>query len=953
MTSSPKAIRPAVNGWNPEFLEAEYTRWKADPGAVASDLAQFFLGFDLASASPPGARAATNGSAVARHAAPTSRAAGDREQSAVSDLIEAYRKFGHLCAAIDPFGRERPGPEILTPQFHGLGESDLDRAFDAGSLSPDGSPMALREIIEVLDTTYCRTIGVEFSHITSNEEWRWLADRMESCRSTPDFDRGTRAHILYQLHRSELFEKFCGKRYPGVKRFSLEGAESLIPMLDSIIELAGDFDVAEFVMGMSHRGRLNVLTNIVGKTYEEIFTEFEDAWMEDAALGGGDVKYHRGYSAARLLRSGKHVWVCMASNPSHLESVCPVVLGRARAKQLLSGDTRRERHIPLLIHGDAAFIGQGVVAETLNLSQLTGYTVGGTVHIVVNNLIGFTTGSEDARSSRYCTDIAKMLEVPIFHVNAEDPDACVFVARLAFDYRMKFHKDVVIDLVCYRRHGHNETDEAAFTQPLLYEQIKKMPSVLTTYAERLQHEKVIPADDVEKIRRSLDEELDRAYEKIKKAPVDPTPDPGHRRWVGFTDKYSHEPVETGVKKSTLDDIARAISRWPESFTPHRKLIGILKDRTASVLEDKPIDWATGEALAIGSLLCEGSVVRLTGQDSRRGTFSQRHAALRDMLDASVHVPLNHVHEVGVPGDPERAPGTRNEKGETRQALLKVYDSPLSEFACVGFEYGYSLASPEPLVMWEAQFGDFVNGAQVIIDQFISSAEVKWQRWSGLVLLLPHGYEGQGPEHSSGRLERFLKLSGRDNIQVAYPTTPAQYFHLLRRQVRRNFRKPLIVMTPKSLLRSPVATSRVADMTSGHFQEVIDDPQMTSAGARKKVNRLILCSGKVFYDLAERRQQSGRNDVAIVRVEQLYPLHMERLKSVIESYGAATELLWVQEEPQNQGAWVHMFMSLREALNLEPRYAGRPVSASPATGSPRKHAEQLEAFLTDAIGPAKG
>ena len=673
MTPSPKAIRPAVNGWNADFLEAQYHAWKADPGAVAEDLRQFFLGFDLAAAAPLGGRLASNGSAALHPlAAPApGRAAEDRAQSAVSNLIAAYRRFGHLCAAIDPFGRERPGPDELTPQHHGLRESDLERTFDAGSLSPDGSPLRLRDILDILDATYCRSVGVEYTHITSNEERTWLGERMESERNTPSFDKGTRAHILYQLHRAELFEKFCGKRYPGVKRFSLEGGDSLIPMLDAMIELAGEHGVIEVVMGMSHRGRLNVLTNIVGKTYEEIFTEFEDAWAEDAALGGGDVKYHRGYSAARVLRSGKHVWVCMASNPSHLEAVCPVVLGRCRAKQRLSGDAARNHHVPVLIHGDAAVIGQGVVAETLNLSQLRGYRVGGTVHFVVNNLIGFTTGEEDARSTRYCTDLAKAIDAPVFHVNAEDPDACVFVARLAFEYRMRFNKDVFIDLVCYRRHGHNETDEAMFTQPLLYEQIRKMPTVLSSYAERLTREKVIPQEDLERLRRSTDEGLDRAYEKTKKTPVDPTPAPGHRRWEGLTDRYSFDPIETGVKKGVLDEIARALSRWPESFTPHRKLVTILQERTQSVLEDKPIDWGTGEALAFGSLLCEGTLVRLTGQDCRRGTFSHRHAALRDMNDASIHVPLNHIREAGVPGDPDLAPGTRNDKGVTRQALLKV------------------------------------------------------------------------------------------------------------------------------------------------------------------------------------------------------------------------------------------------------------------------------------------
>ncbi len=952
MTPSPRAIRPSINGWNAEFLESEYLRWQRNPSGTPPDLAQFFQGFDLASSGTVGVTrgvggvggvgggesdSSLNGSAtLTGH----SKVCEDRSQAAVANLIEAYRKLGHLCAAIDPFDRERPLPEPLSPQFHGLNEANLEEYFDAGSLSPDGSPITLRQIIEILDTTYCRSIGVEFSHVSDAQEWRWLADRMESTRNSPAFDKGQRAHILYQLHKAELFEKFCGKRYPGVKRFSLEGCESLIPLLDVLIEAAGEYEVVQCVMGMSHRGRLNVLTNIVGKTYDQIFTEFDDSWTEDAALGGGDVKYHRGYSANRVLRSGRNIWVCMASNPSHLESSVPVVMGRTRAKQAIACDTERRRVISIQIHGDAAFIAQGVVAESLNLSQLEGYTVGGTIHIIVNNQIGFTTGQEDARSTRYCTDIAKMLETPIFHVNAEDPEAVALVARLALDYRMAFHKDVFIDLQGYRLHGHNETDEAEFTQPLLYKEIKSKPSVLSAYAERLLAEKVISEVDREEIRLGLDEELDRAYSRIKVIPVDPIPDPGHRQWTGITGAFTFDPVETGVTQETLEEISAALGRWPTGFTPHDKLMKILGDRATRVKRDAPIDWGTAEALAYGSLLVDGTEVRLAGQDSRRGTFSHRHAALRDVTNASLYIPLNHIRE------------PRVNKGEEMpaQATFSVYDSPLSEFACLGFEYGYSLASPGPLVIWEAQFGDFVNGAQVIIDQYMAAAEAKWQRWSGLTLLLPHGYEGQGPEHSSARLERFLKLTGGNNIQVCYPSTPAQFFHLIRRQAMRTFRKPLVVMSPKSLLRFPACTSQTADLTSGSFQEVLDDPQFAGKGTKKRARRVILCSGKVYYDLVARREATGRDDLSILRLEQIYPLHVELLKSILHSYPKELELVWVQEEPQNMGAWGHVFITLNLAEGWELPYIGRPASATPATGSHAMHAVQLDDFLSDAVAP---
>ena len=942
--NSPTPVPPSINGWNAEYLDAQYARWKADPSAVTPDVAGFFQAFDLASAR-------SNGQ-PARPEPPSPPRLLPVGQSRVDALIREYRHFGHLAARIDPFGRPRTRPDSIELAYHGLTDEDLDRSFNASTLSPTGGPIPLREIVERLEATYCSSIGVEYAHITDRDERLWLQQRIEQNTNRTDFARDQRAHILFQLHRAELFERFCGKRYPGVKRFSLEGGESLIAMLDCFVEHAGeDYGVEEIVLAMSHRGRLNVLTNIVGKTYEQIFTEFEDAWAEDAEMGGGDVKYHKGYSISRVLRSGRHIWLAMTSNPSHLESAAPVAVGRCRAKQRLRNDAARERVMPLVLHGDAAFIGQGVVSELFNMSRLEGYTVGGTMHVVVNNLIGFTTGELDARSSIYCTDAAKMIEAPVFHVNGEDPEACVHAMRLALEYRMRYKRDVVVDLVCYRRHGHNETDEAAFTQPLLYKMIKAMPSVVHTYAERLEREGVITADDREGIRKSLDESLDKAFLSARQTPVDPTPDPGHRQWTGIRNDFSFEPAKTAVPRARLAEIAGALGRWPSTFTPHPKLIKLLQDRAGSIERDAMLDWGVAEALAFGSLLCEGIMVRLSGQDSRRGTFSHRHAVLTDFESGERYTPLNNIRGTQAVSPDLKGAYMPSDDGKS-QARFYVYDSPLSEFAVLGFEYGFSLASPSILALWEAQFGDFANGAQVIIDQFIASAETKWQRWSGLVLLLPHGYEGQGPEHSSARLERFLKLCGQKNMQVCNPTTPAQYFHLLRRQIHRPFRKPLIVMTPKSLLRFPQCVSKVSELTDGSFHEILDDPAIIDGGIdRRRIKRLVLCSGKVYYDLIARREKADADDVAIVRVEQMYPLHADLLEDIVSSYPGA-ELIWCQEEPKNQGAFGHMSMSLKDLFGWDLRYAGRPIASSPATGSPHRHDEELDELLTQAIGPAR-
>lgn len=933
MSSAPQAVPPSINSWNPDYLDTEYERFRADPGSVSPELRAFFQGFELAR-TQPGLGSGHEGEA-------------SRFQAAVSELIVAYRAEGHVAAQLDPFGRERTRPASLSLEAHGLTESDLSREVEAGTVGLDGR-VTLRELVDHLEARYCGSIGVEAMHVSDPEERNWLLDRFERGVDRSPLTRGERAHLLEQLLQAEQFERFLGKRYPGDKRFSLEGSESLIPLLDRALERSAQLGVQEFVIGMAHRGRLNVLNNILGKSYEQIFTEFEDSWEEDFADGGGDVKYHRGYSGERYYENGYKLHLALASNPSHLEAVAPVVMGRTRAKQRLRGDSgTRNRVASLIIHGDAALPGQGVAAETLNLSQLDGYTVGGTIHVVVNNLIGFTTGPEDSRSSRYCTDIAKSIEVPILHVNGEDPEAVIACGHFAAEYRQRFGKDVFIDLWCYRRYGHNEQDEASFTQPMLYSLIKGKPSVLERYAKRLREEGVLTEQDMQAIRERLDEALDKAQRMAKESPKDPTIDPGSQRWNGLSRRYSHESVDTGVDEAHLAEVCAALGRTPEGFHVHRKLKKLLDER-AGLPQSRQISYADAESLAIGTLLVEGYPVRLTGQDSGRGTFSHRHAVLRDQDTGEAFVPLNHIRPNVV--DPDLANEPAHEEA-TRQARFCVHDSSLSEFAVLGYEYGYSLADPEMLVMWEAQFGDFCNGAQTIIDQFISSAEMKWQRWSGLTLLLPHGYEGAGPEHSSARLERFLQLYGDENMQVVYPSTGAQIFHLLRRQLKRSFRKPLVVMTPKSLLRT--TTSSFDDLLPGNrFQEVIDDPRFVSGGGdRAGVTRAVVCTGKLYHELAGRRDEIDRGDTAIIRIEQLCPFEADQLAGILAKYPKLDHLAWAQEEPRNMGAFVFIADRLRRDLGREfDKYIGRPESSTPASGSKSKDRAQQEQILTEAIGP---
>jgi 2-oxoglutarate dehydrogenase E1 component len=864
-------------------------------------------------------------------------------QSAVDDLVNAYRTLGHIAARLDPFDRPREKPEPLTLAHHGLSDADLDRHVNAVGLGLAGE-VTLRRIIERLEQVYCGTIGVEFMHIADTEQREWLVQRFESAGGGIALDRSQRHMILELLTRSESFERFLGKRYPGDKRFSLEGSESLIPLLEWTLMAATELDAEEIVLGMAHRGRLNVLNNILGKTHQQIFTEFEESWEEDFADGGGDVKYHRGYSGTRRFPNGRMLHLAMASNPSHLESVDAVVEGRCRAKQRLRGDTQRTRVIPLLVHGDAAVIGQGMVFEVLNLSQLEGYTTGGTIHVVVNNHIGFTTVPEDARSSRYCTDIAKAIDAPIFHVNGEDPEACVATAQFALEYRQKFKRDVFIDLWCYRRYGHNEQDEQSFTQPLLARDIRGKTSVLAGYTAHLLAAGHINEADVAAIQHRLDEALEQAQQAARESPNDPTIDPGSARWQGFVNAFSFEPTDTSVSRELLAEVCAGLGRVPEGFSLNKKLEPILAARRG-LLESGQISYADAESLAFGTLLAEGNPIRLSGQDVRRGTFSHRHAVIRDVETGAPFIPLNHIRESTNQSqfDPKSLrPG--------EQAHFCIFDSPLSEQSVLGFEYGYSLADPNLLVLWEAQFGDFVNGAQVIIDQYIASAEAKWGRWSGLVLLLPHGYEGAGPEHSSCRIERFLKLCGNGNMQVIYPSTAAQAFHMFRRQLRRPFRKPLIVPTPKSLLRIP--TSDISELMTGTFQEMLDDPAFERDGRdRSKVSRVVLCCGKIYWELDERRRQLGREDIAIVRVEQIYPFHHDLFAQILARYPQSAERVYAQEEPRNAAAYLFVADRMVNEMNMErPRYIGRPASGSPATGSKKKHKYEQEKIVSEAIGP---
>ncbi len=853
----------------------------------------------------------------------------ERKQVRVVQMISAYRQRGHQKANLDPLGLwQREQVADLELGFHQLSTADFDTVFQTGTLHIGKADATLGEIYAALERTYCNTIGAEFMHIVDTAERHWIMQRMESVRSAPDYGTAVQLQLLNQLINAEGLEKSLASKYPGTKRFGLEGGESLIPMLSEMVQRCGSYGAQEIVIGMAHRGRLNVLINILGKNPSELFAEFEGKSLYGSS---GDVKYHQGFSS-NIMTPGGELHLALSFNPSHLEIVSPVVEGSVRARQERRQDARGDRVVPIVVHGDAAFAGQGVVMETFQMSQTRAYRTGGTIHIVLNNQVGFTTSKrEDARSTEYCTDVAKMVRAPIFHVNADDPEAVLFVTQLAVDYRNEFRKDVVIDLVCYRRRGHNEADEPSVTQPLMYNRISKHKTTQELYAETLVGRGLISDAEVQALVDRYREALDRSAPLVSGL----VSEPNKSLFVDWTPYLGHQwtlQCDTRMDLQALQALAQQTNVTPDGFPLQRQVSKILEDRRKMAAGAMPVNWGFAENLAYASLLQAGYPVRLTGQDVGRGTFSHRHAILHNQKDGSAYIPLQHIG--------------------ADQAKFVIFDSLLSEEAVLAFEYGYATTLPQGLVIWEAQFGDFANGAQVVIDQFITSGEHKWSRLCGLTMLLPHGYEGQGPEHSSARLERFMQLSAEHNIQVCVPTTPAQVFHMLRRQAIRPLRKPLVVMSPKSLLRHKEAISTIEELAGGHFHNVLDD---TDPVDKSQVKRIILCSGKVFYDLRAVRRERGLDHIAILRLEQLYPFPEAELQRILsESYPNLVDAVWCQEEPMNQGAWYasqhHMRRVIqRHKVDVYLRYVGRESSAAPAAGYMALHLEQMQKFIDEALG----
>lgn len=898
----------SIDSSNLAFLEALYQEYEKNPASIPAEWASYFQRMQL---EPVGTNGLSEQPPI--HEASLSELASFFLRAV--RFLRTYRERGHLVAHIDPLERERRIPPELDPSFFGLSEADLDRPIPAELGAP-----TLRAVLEQYKARYGGTVGIEYGHLDDPVVRNWIENRLAAgfLRPTPEQKR----KIHERLMQATLFEEFLQKKYLGAKTFSLEGAESLIPLLDLTLEQAVRQGVVEVVMGMAHRGRLNVLANVVKKPMRDIFLEFEEHFPEGYH---GDVKYHLGYSNDIETPYGK-LHLSLNFNPSHLEFVAPVAMGRTRAKQDRFGDLKREKGMLLLVHGDAAFIGEGIVQETLNISGLRAYTVGGAVHIILNNQVGFTTEPHEYTSGRYSTEIAKMVESPIFHVNAEDPEALVGVVALAMDFRKEFKRDVFIDLIGYRKRGHNETDEPSFTQPDMYRRIAAKKPLYLSYQAKLESEGLCTPETCANLAKQYQDTLEAAFSGARREPTPTRPPAGEGVWKGYLggpEEGLPDP-ETGVLKEKLTALMEGLTRLPEGFHLHPKLVRFVEARREMGLGKRPLDWAAAEMLAFASLAVEGHRVRISGQDVVRGTFSQRHGAYTDHLTGERYIPANHLAE--------------------GQAVVELYNSALSEAGVLGFEYGYSLDMPEALIGWEAQYGDFVNTAQVIIDQFIASAEAKWSRLSGIVLLLPHGMEGGGPEHSSARLERFLQLCSNDNIQVTYPTTPAQYFHLLRRQVVRPWRKPLIVMTPKSLLRNPDAVSRLEELTQGRFLRVL-------AGAPSpQAKRVILCSGKVFYDLEAARKAAQKEDVAIIRLEQLYPFPSKALEAALAPYPAQAEVVWVQEEPANMGAWWFIRARFGDQIFGHPlRVVARPESSSPAVGSKKVHDKEQQAIISAALG----
>src|SRR6478672_10037370 len=906
---------------NLDLLEENYQRWQEDPESLDPSWLAFFEGFEL------GDLQLRNG-AAAMAAAPVGEIGDQPLQTRVDGLVYAYPTLAHTIARSPLVADQRPQNPLLSLRELGFSEKDLDLVVSS-KFFLDGRKMTLREMIALLENIYADSIGSEFQHIQNPRIRNWVRHRLESRPAKHHASRGTEIGILRTLLEAETFETFLHTRYVGQKRFSLQGAESLMVILDGVLQRCPQHGVEEICMGMAHRGRLNVLANFLKKSLQVIFTEFSTNYIPDLVAGDGDVKYHLGYRTIRKLENGAEVEIRLAANPSHLEAVNPVVEGTARARQRIRGDTETRRKVlPLLIHGDAAFAGQGIVAETLNMSQLHGYGTGGTVHVVVNNQIGFTTLPEDARSSMYATDIAKMIEAPIFHVNGDDPLAVEFVTELALDFRQEFGRDAVIDMYCYRRYGHNEGDEPSFTQPDLYAKIQKRPPVAQLFSKALVDAGKLSAEEAASLEAEFEMRLELVLQEVKSIEAEEATDKARfqESTAVFQPHYTGECNPTAISAEMLKQIVDGLTRVPENFEVIPKIKKNVLDRRREIFEaGGPYEWHYAEALAFGSLLLEGTPVRLSGQDSRRGTFSTRHSFIYDAKTGRPYMPLLHL-----------APD---------QARICIYNSLLSEAAVLGFDYGYSLDYPNMLCLWEAQFGDFANGAQVIIDQFIVPAESKWQRPSGIVLLLPHGYEGQGPEHSSARLERFLQACAEENIQVCNLTTSAQYFHVLRRQMKRDFVKPLIIMTPKSLLRSELASSRTEDFTNGHFAEILPAPEVAPPD---KIDRVILCSGKIYYDLLNHHEQEKITTAAIVRLEQLYPLAEQKLRAALQPFTQVRKIIWCQEESQNMGAWTFVEPRLRALLGREILYAGRNASASPAVGALALHKREQACVINEAF-----
>ncbi|HWY94528.1 MAG TPA: 2-oxoglutarate dehydrogenase E1 component [Steroidobacteraceae bacterium] len=923
----------ALSGGNADFIEDLYEQFLRDPGAVDPAWREYFKGLQGSGGDVAHgpirerllARVQQSPTAAASPGNPSDGASA--KQGAVSRLIQVYANRGHLIAKLDPLGlQERAKPYVLDLEYFGLSEADLETEFFTGSRNRAIPERAtLRKILADLKFIYTDTIGAEFAHVSDTEERLWLQDTFQVARMQGHLSAAEKKNILWQLTAAEGLERYLHTKYVGQKRFSLEGGDSLIPSLDDLVQQGGKSGIEETIIGMAHRGRLNVLVNLLGKSPKDLFNEFEGQYDLAKLRGSGDVKYHKGFSADLKTGSG-NVHVALAFNPSHLEVVNPVVEGSARARQERRGDALGDKVLPVQIHGDAAFAGQGVIMETLQLSQARGFYTGGTVHIIINNQVGFTTSDpRDARSTLYCSDVAKMIEAPILHVNADDPEAVCFVTRFALEYRMRFHKDVLIDLVCYRRHGHNEADEPAATQPLMYQIIRKKPTVRQLYADKLAQEGVLSAADaaamMEQYRTGLDEGKPQARAALGLI--------GNRYTVDWTEYLGADwsPVKTGVDMGRLRVLGKAITTYPTDWHLHPRVLAIMQAREKMVNGDLALDWGCAENLAYASLIQEGYPIRLTGQDSGRGTFFHRHAVLHDQTTGRIYAPLQHL--------------------ASNQPKFTVTDSVLSEEAVMGFEYGFSTTEPRCLTIWEGQFGDFCNGAQVIIDQFISSGEAKWGRVSGITLFLPHGYEGQGPEHSSARLERFLQLCAEFNMQVCVPSTPAQMFHMLRRQMLRALRKPLIVMTPKSLLRHPLSVSRLEELSGSGFQTVIDEIDDLKPSA---VTRVVFCSGKVYFDLLKSRREAKTESVAVVRIEQLYPFPTDEYEAVLRKYANAREIIWCQEEPQNQGSWYQIRHRLQAKLgeHQELLYAGRAGAAAPATGIAALHEQQQKNLVTAAL-----